>query len=163
MEKTTAQEMWPQRIFVFLMTKTIIPLFLVLIFAIVQTIRIGFSASDNSILLIGSLLSVVSVFGYTMAGYVYGASGRKSYIAMLLALSGFVPWAFGSYLVFYRGVWSLRELQNGFDLMIIVLSVFFILVGYFIVSNFYKITEADKSFIDMAKKNGWIPDRDASI
>lgn len=155
--------MWPQKIFVFLMTKTIIPLSLVFIFAVIQIIRIDFFESDYGLLLLGSLLSIVSVFCYTMTGYIYGASGRKSYLAMLLTISGFIPWAFGSYLVFYRGFWSLLELRNGFEIMIIAKSIFFILIGYFIVSNFYKIIEADKSFLDMAKKHGWIPDQDGSI
>ena len=163
MEKTTAQIMWPQRVFVLLMTKTFVPLSLVFIFAVVQTIRIGSVASDNRLLLIGSVLAIVSVFGYTMAGYIYGASGRKSFIAMLLAAGGFIPWAFGSYLVLYRGFWSLLELGNGFDFIVVSKSLFFIFVGYFIVSNFYKIIEADKSFINMAKKNDWISSKEQSV
>ena len=160
MEKTIAQIMWPQRVFVLLMTKTFIPLFLVFIFAVVQMIRIGFFASDNRLLLIGSVLTIVSAFGYIMAGYIYGASGRKSIIAMLLATGGLIPWAFGSYLVFYRGFWSLLELGNGFNFIVVGKSLFFVLVGYFIVSNFYKITEADKSFINTAKKNDWISSKE---
>ena len=161
MEKTKAQEIWPQKLFVMLMTKVLVPLFFIFIFSVVQVIRIGFFENDYALLLLGSLLSTISVFAYTMTGYIYGAAGRRSYLAMLLTSSGFIPWAFGIYLTFYRGFWSLIELQNGFEFLVIIKSVTFIFLGYFVVSNFYKITETDKAFLDLAKKGNLIPDRDA--
>lgn len=163
MERTKAQKIWPQRIFIMLMMKVATPLLIVLVFSVVQAIRIEFSTNDNAVLLLGSLLSMASVFGYTIAGYIYGAAGRRSYFGVLLTLGGFIPWAFGIYLIFYRGFWSLIELQNGFEFLIVIKSVAFILLGYFIVSSFYKITEADKAFLDLAKKGKLIPDRDASF
>lgn len=66
-------------------------------------------------------------------------------------------WAFGSYMVFYKGFWGLVELKNGFSIWVVVGSIFFILVGYSIVKNFYKITEIDRAFMKMAKEKGLIP------
>lgn len=162
MEKTQAQEMWPQAMFSRLMGKMSISSFVVFVFALVQIIRVGIFANDYLLLLLGSLLSVVTMLGYTIAGYIYGATGRKSYLATLLAFGGFVPWLFGSYLVFYRGFWMLTDLLNGFDIILIAKSIIFIFLGYFIVSNFYKITELDKKFAKQTKDEGWTRARGTS-
>ena len=56
----------------------------------------------------------------------------------------------------------LTKLLNGFDVVVLVKSIVFILLGYFIVSNFYKITELDKKFAKQAKSERWIAARGTS-
>lgn len=128
-----------KRAFETLAGKAITPLIFVLIYSIVQLIRFG-NKSDYLLLLIGCILSVMAVvgFGYTIV------NKTRSFIHMLLALSGFIPYLFGIYLVFVSGFWSLKELTNGFSIIVILKAIVFIFFGYRLVSKFYQITEIGK-------------------
>src|SRR3990167_9894216 len=108
--------------------KVLAPLFLVLIFSLIQLFRLGFSRSDYLALLIGSILSTVVVFLYALLPTLFPA-GKKSLIASLIAFSDFIPYLFSIYLVFYKGLWNLRLLSDDFSFITIFSSAFFILVG----------------------------------
>ena len=144
-KRTPAQEAWPQRQFVDNVTQLVLPLLVVIIYSIVQLIIHGAHNNQYLFMLIGSLLSIIGAFAYIFASYVYGATGKKSLLAMLCALAGFIPYLFGCYLVFYQGFWGFKELSTGFSVWLIIKAVVSILLGYRVVSSMYKITELDKS------------------
>lgn len=155
MIKTEAQKRWPD--FITPVARVILPLFFVLVFGIVQMIRFGFDGSDYALLFLGSILSLIATCAYPATGYFYGATGKKSYFAMsLVFFESVIPLIFGAYLIFLRGFWSLMELRNGFEILIIIKSIAFIALGYIFISNFSKMTDLYRSYIDMAKKNDWI-------
>lgn len=123
--------------------RAIIALLPIFIFAIIQLVRFG-NQKDYVLLLVGSILSVAGIMGYIIAELRWSVKKQKSWIAMLLIFSGFIPYLFGSYLVFIRGFWSLRELAGGFSFLIIIEVLIFIILGYEVVSKLYKITEIGK-------------------
>jgi len=129
-----------QREFVTLSWKAMTALVLVFIYSIVQLIRIG-NQADYLLLLIGCILSAVAIMGYIINELTNGVKRKKSFLAMFLAFGGFIPWAFGSYVVFVSGFWSLKELSSGFSSIIILKALIFVFLGYVVVSNFHKITE----------------------
>ena len=142
-EKPTITVSQLQREFVTLAGKAVTALILVFIYSIVQLIRIG-NQADYLLLLIGCILSAAAIMGYIINELTNGVKKKKSFLAMFLAFGGLIPWAFGSYVVFVSGFWSLKELASGFSSIIILKSLIFVFLGYIVVSNFYKITEIGK-------------------
>jgi hypothetical protein len=120
--------------------KALAALAVLLVYSIVQLFRLG-NQSDYLFLLVGSLASSAAITGYVFAELTYGVSGRRSFLAMLLVLAGFIPWAFGSYVVFVSGFWSLKNLKYGFSMVVILKAMVLVWLGYAVVKNFWKITE----------------------
>lgn len=135
--------------------KAITALVVVLVYSIVQLSRLG-NESDYLLLLIGSLLSGAAIMGYIINELTNGVKGKKSFLAMFLAFGGLIPWAFGSYVVFITGFWSLKNLADGFSSIVILKAIIFVFLGYVVVSNFYKITEIGKT---ISKKAFTIQDK----
>ena len=129
-----------QREFVTLAGKAATALIPVFIYSVVRLIRIG-NEADYLLLLVGSILSVAAMMGYIITELTNGVKNKKSFLAMILAFGGFIPWAFGTYLVLISGFWSLSELSEGFSSFVILKAIAFVFLGYILVSNFHKITE----------------------
>lgn len=117
----------------------LMPIFL---YSVIQLIRLG-NQDNYVLLLIGSMLSFVATMGYIIAELLYGVKKKKSFIAMLLAFGGFMPYLFGCYIV-VTGFLSLWQFFHSFALFTIIKAILFIILGDMIVSNFYKITEVSK-------------------
>ncbi len=142
-EKITVTTSQLQKEFSTLAGKAIIPLIPIFIYSIIQLIRVG-NRADYLLLLIGCILSAAAIMGYIINELTNGVRKKKSFLAMFLAFGGLIPWVFGSYVVFVNGFWSLKELTNGFSSIIILKALFFVFLGYAVVSNFHKITEIGK-------------------
>jgi len=82
--------------------KAITALAVVLIYSIVQLVRLG-NVSDYLFLLVGSLIAGAAIMGHIINELTNGVKGKKSFLAMILAFGGFIPWVFGSYVVFVSG------------------------------------------------------------
>ena len=132
-----------QRVVTIKTSGVVLPLIVIAVFAVVQLFRHGASGNDYLLLLIGSVVSAAGVVGY-MITFLAFKKGQKSYVAMLLTAAGFIPYLFGSYLVFYRGLWQLKELLNGFSLGVILSSLFFIVVGWYAVKQLQELSEFGK-------------------
>lgn len=125
-------------LFTELLTKPFLPLGLIFLFALVQTSRFGLGR-DNLILTVGSCLSGMIIFAHSLMAF--ADKGKKSWPLTFLALAGFVPFAFGCYLVFYKGFWGLRDLFVRFSVGRLVARLMFIVLGYQVVNGFYRVTE----------------------
>lgn len=149
-EKVGRQEVWPQRQFSELQGKTGVPLIFVVIYSIAQLIR----GNHSGWMLLGlSIISFVAIFGYAIASYLYGATGRRSYFAMLLALGGFIPYFFGIYLLAYHGLYGLYTLLQDFMFWHLLKDLLFIWAGYSLVANFYQITQLSNQVSEDYKAN----------
>lgn len=148
-DKTTITTSQLQYQFSTLGGKVLVGLVPVLIYSIVQLVRHG-NQSDYMLLLVGSLLSAAAMMGYIINELTNGVKGKKSFLAMFLAFAGLIPWAFGSYVVFVGGFWSLKGLADGFSILLILKALVAIFFGYMVVSNFYKITEIGKAISNKA-------------
>jgi hypothetical protein len=121
-----------------LLTKPFLSLGIVLIFALFQALRFG-NVHDYLFLAVGSCLSGAAIFGH---GFIPMLDrGRKSWLLTFLALTGFVPYAFGCYLVFYRGFWGLRELFVRFTIAGLLACILFVVLGYQVVNGMYLLNE----------------------
>lgn len=117
-----------------LMTSVIILLLPIFIFSIVQIIKVG-NEKDYLLLFIGCILSSAFTFGYMAKGQ------KRNMRTMLLSLAGFIPWIFGLYIFFVRGIGSVFELKNDFSFVVILKAIIFIFIGYKLLGKFYQITE----------------------
>lgn len=119
-----------------LITRAMMVLLLVFLFGVVQLFRHG-NRADYLILVVGSVLSGLALFGY---GFLT-SKGPKSWARSLVAFGGLIPYLFGCYLVFYRGLWSLTALLNGFSWTLLVKPLGFVVLGYVVVVGIYRISE----------------------
>jgi len=125
-----------------LVTKGILALFFLAIFSITKSWVNGVT-HQNIFLLVGALLS-----GATLANYLIivvrdavVGSVQKSYVSMLVMLSGFFPYLFGAYLCFYEGLWNMIQLFQDFSVVAFLISIIYIIAGYLIVLSIYEISE----------------------
>ena len=103
---------------------------------IVQGVRGGFT-SPAALLLAGSLASIVAAFCYSGALAIHADSGRAS----SLSLVGLLPYAFGCYLLFYRGLWTGRTLLEDFSFGTLLGCLLFVYFGYRLVYWTWLFTE----------------------
>lgn len=108
----------------------------IFILAVVRLIQHGI-VWDYPVLLLGSVLSVLGMMGYTLLDSVW--QNRRGVLFMLVAyFGGGIPYIFGCYLILYRGLW---RLIGGFSFNNTFKSLVFIVLGYWIVSGIYEVTE----------------------
>jgi hypothetical protein len=102
----------------------------------------GISA-HSEFLLGGSLLSPLAIFGYVWLIIRKADSGgpKPGIGPMLVAVGGFVPYAFGCYLVFYEGLWGFVRLIDAFTFSSLFAKVFYLIAGYVIVHAIYRVSE----------------------
>lgn len=143
--QTPSQQAWPQRQFVDKITQLTLPALAVLLYSIIQLIRVSGGNNHYLFMIIGSFVAVVGAFIYVMASYTHSATGKRSILGMFSAFAGFLPYLFGCYLVFYQGFWGFQELSTGFSIWLIIKAVVAIVLGFRIVNSMYQITEIDKS------------------
>ena len=125
-----------------LSTKGFIAALIVAIVATVLMFQDGISMR-TAILLGGALLSLLALFGYvTLMNRKADTDSVKPGIApMLVALGGFVPYAFGCYLVLYEGLWGFVRLRDAFAFGSIIAATFYVIAGYLIVVAIYRVSE----------------------
>ena len=117
------------------------PLFVITVFAVVQSLRYGFRASDYLILIVGSILTTLLAFAYTLVSVMRANGSPKKTWMAFAAFGGFFPYVFFLYLFFYRGLWALSGLLNGFSVRPILKMIVFSILGYYALRQFYRITE----------------------
>ncbi|MBI1803593.1 MAG: hypothetical protein HY033_12550 [Ignavibacteriae bacterium] len=120
---------------------------LVVIVSAIQMIRAGVTL-NLVVLCIGSVLTLAGIILYSVSIIIYSIPKKKSFLAMLMAITGFLPWIFGSYLVFYKGLWLGISLFQEFSFLNLIKHIGFVGIGYVIVLKFYKITEIDRAIAE---------------
>ena len=125
-----------------LITTALLALSAIVMFSLWLMLTNG-ATGENVLLLVGALLSGLVLFAYS--ALVFADTRRKSWLLASLAFSGFIPYLFGTYLVFYRGVWSLRPLLSSFSFAVLVEGLFFLITGYAIVLAIYHMTELSRA------------------
>jgi hypothetical protein len=127
------------------LSRAIVPVFAILVFASVQGIRIGFRASDYIFLIIGSIVSIIAMFAYGMVPILRARGSPKPGWMKLAAVGRFFPFLFLLYIFFYRGLWPLASLLSGFSLTPVIKAIVFCGLGYRALNNFHKIREIDRA------------------
>lgn len=120
--------------------KAILVLFIVFGATAIQSIRHGPNAR-YWLLLGGSLISGLAMLAFTML--IVRDAGRKQrgLLPMVVSFGALLPYVFGCYLTFYEGFWQLRVLLRRFSVGTVLVSFFFIVAGFLLVSAMYKLSE----------------------
>jgi len=93
------------------------------------------------LLLGGSILSILTLFAFSVFVIWDKGKKKKGIFPMLLSFSPLVAYFFGCYLFFYEGAWRLFRTFKSFSWWSLVLSLLFITLGYITVSATYKVSE----------------------
>jgi hypothetical protein len=130
-----------QRLMTDAATKIMLGFLVVFITAIVQGSRYGFGKRDYLFLAFGSVVSFISAFAYGLVG-VMRAYGHPKQLWMYPAIwSGWLPYAFIVYLVFYRGLWALVQLFSAFSVSSLLGALAFTVIGFFTIRHLQTITD----------------------
>ena len=86
---------------------------------------------------VGAVLSLLSVLLYSAGIYVLKVKHNKKWPVALFNLSGFAPYLFGIFLVFYKGVLACKYLAGSFSFWILSDIFIWILLGFRILAQFY--------------------------
>lgn len=127
------------------------PLFALIVFAIVQTLRFGFGTADYVALVVGSLLSIALMFSYGMITLVRSLGRPKRTWMFFAALGGFIPFLFFLYVILFRGLWSFVLLKNGFSGWLILRGAVFVVLGQWATYKFYQLTEFSRAMDQVIK------------
>jgi hypothetical protein len=144
--QTGAQRGWPQRKFSGLQGQPGVPLIVIAIYSVVCLAIYGATDNHYLFMLLGSVASMVGAFLHVLSSFIYGVTGRKSWLAAFMVAAGLVPWLFGSYIVVYEGFWGFKELSSGFSVWVVAKSLAAVLLGFVVVIRMYEITEEDRRF-----------------
>jgi hypothetical protein len=124
----------------------------ILVFAVGQGFRFGFGAADYMLLIAGSIVSMVAMFGYAMISVMRAYGSPKQAWMGLAAFGGLLLYLFFLYVFFYRGLWSFAALADGFSFRPILRAGAFCMLSYHALRQFYKITELGKVVDEIARK-----------
>jgi hypothetical protein len=136
-----------------LISRAVMALTVVFIVGIVWLIT---GREGAGILIVGSVISGITLWKFMMR-VSWEANQRqieRSWSAALTAYGAFVPYVFGCYLVFYRGFWGLTDLSNGFSILVLLRTAFFVILGFAVVNGTYMISEAAKMVTEKLKRTG---------
>lgn len=123
-----------------LMTKPLLIFLTLIVATAVQMFRRG-SSAHYWVLVAGSLVAGILLIAFGLLVVIDRGKKRRGIIQMLLAFGGLVPYAFGSYLFFYEGLWRLKLLMGQFSVSTLVVSLLFIIGGFIIVNGTYLLSE----------------------
>ena len=79
---------------------------------------------------------------------IFVGKDRRGFLLSIIAISGFIPYFFGFYLVFYRGFWELKDLLDGFSILILFKTTCFVVAGFTIVSGIYQVSEFVRKVVE---------------
>jgi len=121
----------------------IVAVAVILVLAIAQSVRFWFRVADYIVLIFGSVVSMVVMFGSGLTSIMraYG-SPMKAWMG-LAAIGGMLPNFFFMYVLIYRGIWCLAVpiLINGFSYIPILQELVFCTLSLYSLRQFLKITE----------------------
>jgi hypothetical protein len=127
--------------------KAIASCFVIVVVSLLQLIHIGY-ADKYIFIMVGAIVSPVAMLMYLMQVVKHSGMGKRGFIPMLIAVSGFIPYLFGCYLVFYEGIWNLKSIFNGFSFTVILRSAYYVFFGYAVLMGIYKVSELGKAIDD---------------
>lgn len=115
--------------------------FSVCVFSLIIGIFSGLSGSNY--LIAWPILSVLFLWLNTEQTLKTALSGEaiKSWGASVIAFGTLVPWTFSVYLFFYRGLWRLTDILDGFSWLIIGEASIFVFMGYSLINAIYQLSE----------------------
>ncbi len=115
-------------------------LLLVFVYGVVNLVSMGRAPRHywhTYVPLVGAVASILSCVFYPMAMF----HGR-SWLAASMAITGFIPYLFGLFVMVVFGGSRLYGLLSGFSLIGLLGGLFWLVVGYAILYNFWVFTEA---------------------
>lgn len=127
-----------RRLWSTLVSKCWLVLAVVFAFAVVQLIRFG-NRHDYLFIVLGSPLCAAAIMGFGMLPEL--DRGQKSWSLFLVSQSGWLPYFFGCYLIFYRGFWRMRTLLTHFSFEYLAARLLFVVLGWYMLKWFWLLTE----------------------
>ena len=123
----------------------IIRLLPIFVIGVVQGIRFGFLQRDYLFLAVGAFVSVMCSTYYAGVG-IARISGREKQAWMFFAIcSGWLPYLFLMYIIFYRAVWALVRLFSTFSWSALFGALAFFVIGLSAIRRFGTITDVVRS------------------
>ena len=109
----------------------------------VLLISVFSNLKDSSVLIAWAVLSMVFMWLDTtmIAKEALSIELVTTWGKSIIAFGAIVPWSFSVYLFFYRGLWRLVGLFNGFSWSVTGEAFFFLVMGYLLIRVLYPLSE----------------------
>jgi len=128
----------------FLFGEMSLPFFAILAFAIVQAIRFGLPGFDYLWLILGSIASIAAGALYSLDIRMSAEGSKGGTWRHFVGPLGMLTYIFILYLFFYRGLWSLASLMNGFSYRPILRTIVFAGLSFHALKKFHQLTEMER-------------------
>jgi hypothetical protein len=120
------EKLLPREVVGYASGKLAFPAFVALPFLFLFGLSLAFTEGFTNRFYIFTVGSLLSVLGFQVFALAIGHGKKKSYSRGFAAVFAFVLYLVGCYVVFYEGFWRLHLLRDGFSLLTILASLFFI-------------------------------------
>ena len=72
-------------------------------------------------------------------------SSKQKFLTRIMHRYSYVPYLFGIYLLLFKGFWSLTLMVESFSVMLVVMSLFYLICGHFVVNAGFQSCPMAKS------------------
>jgi len=93
---------------------------------------------ETYLIIIWGIAACFGVTAYRMASM---QVGERSLLLAMFALSGFITYSFGAYLMVYCGAYRLYSLVHGFEWLRLCAGIFWLVLGFQIVNALWLLSE----------------------
>ena len=121
--------------------KPVIPALIALGFGCYKFFDLGTSAEFwpyTYVVTVGGAASIVCIFVFSVAA---ARPSKRSVAAMLVGLSGFVPYLYSIYVIAVLGIYGIWLSINPVSIFSIAAGLLWIVLGYYMLRSFWLITE----------------------
>jgi len=131
-----------------------VPILVVVIYGIVEFVRLGWSR-DHYLYTYGPVLGGVAASIGLFAYFSLVSEERKKSRKNLLVLLGFLPYSFALYIMGVLGLYTIFEgIIGEFSLWSMIGGIFWVFLGFHLIYRFYLMTEIVRKH-DGKKKLAW--------
>lgn len=93
----------------------------------------GWNLMDFNIAAVSALSALVLFLNLQLSRGV-AVDPKKKLLIRILHHCAYVPYLFGIYLFLFKGFWSLTIMVKSFSVMLLVMSIFYLICGHFVVN-----------------------------
>ena len=117
--------------------KAIVLLSLLTVISSATFLTQGWNLMDFNLAVLAALSALVLLLNLQLAKG--GAiSPKKKLLIKIMHHCSYVPYLFGIYLFLFKGYWSLTIMMSSFSVMLLVMSIFYLICGHFVVNAGYQ-------------------------
>ena len=124
--------------------KAVALLCLLTVISVVSFLTRGRALMDFNTAILSALSALVLLLNIQFARD-KATSSKQKFLTRIMHRYSYVPYLFGIYLLLFKGFWSLTLMVESFSVMLVVMSLFYLICGHFVVNAGFQSCPMAKS------------------